>query len=173
MTHCGHMCSPVGPVSGVWVVGTRAGDFSVVTWQHYGQRESQFSRAHYTSSELIKYKSQDWPQAIETEWTQARPLDCVRSKQGSLRLCLLYYKALFVGRIVILSLNCIHFKALRHIFMMHAMIHDAMQRMQTWGDEFIKCQGELMSDVRSGESWSAPVQCQEWETAAAEGRHWG
>ena len=35
-------------------------------------------------------------------------------------------------------------------------LHDAMmrcmQRMQTWGDEFIKCQGELMSDVRSGES---------------------
>ena len=49
------------------------------------------------------------------------------------------------------------------------MMPDAMLRMQTWGDEFIKCQGELMSDVRSGASWSAPVQCQEWETAATEG----
>ena len=52
-------------VCGWWAPGLGT---SVVTWQHYGQRESQFSRAHYTSSELIKYKSQDWPQAIETEW---------------------------------------------------------------------------------------------------------
>ena len=52
--------------------------------------------------------------------SQVQALDYVRSKQGSLRLCLLYNQALFVEGIVILSLNCIHFRALRHIFMMHA-----------------------------------------------------
>ena len=55
--------------------------------------------------------------------SQAWALDCVRSKQGSLRLCLLYNQALFVEGIVNPFLKLYSFQGSQthlQIFMMHA-----------------------------------------------------